>query len=321
MSRVLCCVLFVLLLVGCASMPQETSTSPLPQPAPDAAEQRTAPSPLHLPEATREMVAVDSPFAESVESLAPTPTAIVFMPVVGGQRPSIEQPDPSIRLDESPAIFNPLLSPKAIESLQLQLSTPSQLPSVTNSYRLLLPLVISIDQRVLDVRAQFDCSQAEVLDARQCDALLILYAVTNGPAWANSDGWLVNKNPCTWYGLKCPEPDYDKMKLLLLSNNNLDGWLPYEIYQLPLTFLRVPGNHLTGGIPPSIELMTDLEEMRLESNQFSGQVPLGIANLPRLRMLWLSGDDKSTLCTPEELRSFVEQLGTGYTPPSGGYCP
>lgn len=314
---------FAIILTACTfSRPQETATYPIAQPAPTSEARPTAPSLLQQPESASETALADSSFVGLGQTPIPSPPTMVSVPIIGGQPPSIDQPYPSLRLDERPSIFAPMLSPKAIESLQLQLPTSLPLPTISNSYRFFLPLVISIDQRVLDARARFDCSQVEVLDARQCDALLIFYALTNGPAWKKSDGWLENKNPCTWQGLECPLPEYNKLKLLLLPGNNLDGRLPYEIHQLPLTFLRLPGNHLTGSIPPSIELMTDLEEIRLESNQLSGQVPVGVANLPRLRLLWLSGDEKSTLCIPQDLGSFMEKrLGNGYTSPFGGYCP
>lgn len=308
MRQISLLILLIALLSGCASAQPEAPASPFPQPVPATEEQFAAPSPIQQPHTSHEMAEAEPAHVQAtiaVQSLT---------------NPSVYSAMPEPRTSISPdAIYLPTLSIGDAPRPQFAPSAP--LSSAEETYGVFLPLVISIDQRVLDARAQFDCSQAEVLDAQQCDALLILYALTNGPGWKNSDGWLVKKNPCTWQGLECPQPEYNKMKLLLLSDNNLDGRLPYEIYQLPLTFLRVSDNHLSGSIPPSIELMTDLEEIRLESNQLSGQVPVAIANLPRLRMLWLSGDDKSTLCIPEELRSFVEQLGTGYTPPSGGYCP
>lgn len=267
MPKIICRFLFVLLLAGCARYPDSRTISLLPQPALTAEEQPTAPFPLQQPQAAREIAAVESAAAEATRAMQPRVTPSVFS-ALPESRTSIS-PDairvPSLSLRDSPL---PQFAPR---------SAPSS--NAEQSLRVYLPLLISIDQRVLDARARFDCSQAEVLDAPQCDALLIFYALTNGPAWKMSDGWLEDRNPCQWYGLECPQPEYDRVKLLLLPDNNLDGRLPYEIYQLPLTFLRVPGNHLSGSIPPTIGDMTDLEEIRLESNQLSGQVPTGIANL------------------------------------------
>jgi|GEM_PF-4995932 len=55
----------------------------------------------------------------------------------------------------------------------LSRTVPEGTPEGVGSNYLFLPLVSAIDPRVLDAHARFDCSQTEVIDVQQCDALLM----------------------------------------------------------------------------------------------------------------------------------------------------
>ncbi|XP_020397087.1 protein STRUBBELIG-RECEPTOR FAMILY 5 [Zea mays] len=69
-----------------------------------------------------------------------------------------------------------------------------------------------------------------------------------------------------------------------LSNNNLNGDLPY---QLPpnVVELNLYGNSLTGGVPYSISQMGDLETLNLGKNHLSGQLTDMFSQLPKLSTL------------------------------------
>lgn len=198
-------------------------------------------------------------------------------------------PDPSARSDARPLSIDPSLLLGSLSRIPLvspRLFTDAP-QSVVSGKRLYVPMIRSIDQRVIKARADFDCSKVEKIGLEQCDALLVFYALTNGDAWKEKDGWLKHPDPCKWHGVSCPEPDFDKVKTLLLPTNNLDGILPAEIAQLPLTFLRLYGNQLKGAIPPSIAQMSDLEEISLSDNQLTGEVPPAILDFDDLRVLHL----------------------------------
>lgn len=254
--------LLIALLTGCASAQPESPLSPLAQPAPATEEQTAAPSPLPQPDATRELAAADSAFA---------------------QVPLESRSTPSLRHFRAP----PLSLREALIPLIAVRSAP--LTNAGDDYSIFLPLVSAIDQRVLDARSAYSC-EGRAISAEQCDTLLILFARTNGPNWKNKDGWLVDPNPCTWHGVKCSETESDKIRQLLLPNNGLNGPLPYEINRLPLTFLRLHNNDLNGSVPPTIALLSALEELRLENNRLTGSIPLSILDMQKLRWVDFSGN-------------------------------
>uniref|UniRef100_A0A7S3KXY8 L domain-like protein n=1 Tax=Amphora coffeiformis TaxID=265554 RepID=A0A7S3KXY8_9STRA len=113
---------------------------------------------------------------------------------------------------------------------------------------------------------------------------------------------------------------------LNLASNRLSGKLP-NIWPLPLEFLDLEKNSMTGAVPPSIGVLQDLRLLRLDHNEFTslptdvvslesledlsmthnrlrGQILSELGFLPRLRSLRL-GNNSLTGTIPPELGELI----------------
>lgn len=132
------------------------------------------------------------------------------------------------------------------------------------------------------------CAAPPVAEAvTQRDALVALYASTNGDSWTNNDYWNSDTVPlCDWYGIYCP--DSTNVTEIFLNNNNLDGTIPPEIeYLTNLEVLGLTNNNLKGAIPQEIGKLTNLYSLFLQINQLTGPIPREIGKLTNLQSLKL----------------------------------
>lgn len=132
------------------------------------------------------------------------------------------------------------------------------------------------------------CAAPPVAEAvTQRDALVALYASTNGDSWTNNDYWNSDTVPlCDWYGIYCP--DSTNVTEIFLNNNNLDGTIPPEIeYLTNLKVLGLTNNNLKGAIPQEIGKLTNLYSLFLQINQLTGPIPREIGKLTNLQSLKL----------------------------------
>lgn len=115
----------------------------------------------------------------------------------------------------------------------------------------------------------------EVL-AREEVGLAILYSATSGPSWQEKDGWLTGDacGPIPWYGISCDKLSR-KVTAIDLSENNLAGTLPGEIFPLFLSLRRfnLAFNALNSIIPSTLFQLRSLEYVSLAFNQFDGTIP------------------------------------------------
>ncbi|MCB2178820.1 hypothetical protein KQH61_05350 [bacterium] len=99
----------------------------------------------------------------------------------------------------------------------------------------------------------FDCATQTAVSVDQCEALVAIYAATNGPEWDHQTGWLVEADVCQWYGVSC---NAGSIIALDLYGNHLSGSLPLEIGGFPdLKTLTINDNALTGPIPLTITFL------------------------------------------------------------------
>ncbi|MEQ1593959.1 MAG: hypothetical protein ABL985_02570 [Casimicrobium sp.] len=111
--------------------------------------------------------------------------------------------------------------------------------------------------------------------------LVSLYNGTNGASWTNTTApnapWTVAAAPggeCTWFGVVCaPSGSSDTIVEINLPSNNLVGTLPASLNTLSnLRSLRLQSNSISGALP-SLTGLSSLSYVDVRSNQLTGNVP------------------------------------------------
>ena len=136
---------------------------------------------------------------------------------------------------------------------------------------------------VLAVNAQ---SASETDMAKEREALMALYEMTDGDHWTNNENWGSDKPVGEWHGVTTIDGYVTEVSL---ADNNLRGNLPDAIGDLShLRWLQLGWNYLTGEIPESIGKLTDLWYIEFrECRQLSGELPESMRNLKNLEFLLL----------------------------------
>lgn len=151
----------------------------------------------------------------------------------------------------------------------------------------------------------------QISECRHQDSLILvdLYMATDGANWIQS--WDLSTPIDTWYGLEFYEEGC--LGEILLSNNNLNGFIPASMGNLSrleildlnnnnlaqeipqelsfLSFLQqldLSFNNLVGPIPPSLGDLANLQDLHLEANLLEGTIPTAFHKLRQLRYLNLS---------------------------------
>ena len=124
---------------------------------------------------------------------------------------------------------------------------------------------------------------AAAISAGERQALLDLYASSNGAGWTNGTNWNGAAGSAgTWFGVTC-DAGKTTVQHLNLHSNNLVGTLPASLANLAtLQSLYLYSNRLVGSIPISIGNLTNLQGLYLYSNRLSGSIPGELGNLTNL---------------------------------------
>jgi hypothetical protein len=148
----------------------------------------------------------------------------------------------------------------------------------------------------------------------QVYALLTLYALNDDNASDNynfAELWLDGvSDECTWFGVTCTSKDLgmtigtvDVVTEIDLSFHNLHGSLSSDLGLLAhLESFTVEGNAITGTLPTTIGLWTELREFKVTlNNGLTGRIPVSIANWTLLEsiVIWnttLTGTIPDSLC-------------------------
>ena len=141
-------------------------------------------------------------------------------------------------------------------------------------------------------------TQAPTCGDPQLCALRNIFESTNGDAWSQQENWLTTENICEWYGVSCAS-DGVSIEVLDLSGNGLAGSLPdaEAVWEGlgSLLILNLRENSITGTIPSSISVLSDLISLNLNNNNFTGTLPIDFENLTKLQILSIQYNDMSGL--------------------------
>ena len=130
------------------------------------------------------------------------------------------------------------------------------------------------------------------------DALVALYAATDGDNWVNNENWLSNAPLDRWHGVSTDGDE--RVTDLELFENELRGTIPPELGRLAnLTRLILFDNELRGEIPPALGNLANLERLYLSNNNLRGEIPVELADLRQLEHLILWGNSLSGTVPPE----------------------
>jgi len=169
----------------------------------------------------------------------------------------------------------------------------------------------------------FRCEDVTVVPVSECQALVDLYASTNGAGWTTNTNWLSDPDINTWFGIIVTE---EHVTIVSLYGNHLDGIVQETIGRLThLRLLELAGNQIAGPIPESMGLLIYLEEACFTNNSLTGPIPDSLGNMSSLLKLsfndnQLSGEIPASLGNLTNLTKF--SLGnnrlTGTIPDSLG---
>jgi hypothetical protein len=106
------------------------------------------------------------------------------------------------------------------------------------------------------------------------NALIDLYKSANGSNWSINTGWMGQAGTeCAWYGVTC-DSGSASVSQLNLNTNHLSGNIPSSLVVLTnLQRLDLSQNQLSGSIPPELGSLANLQELILSSNQLGGNIP------------------------------------------------
>lgn len=167
----------------------------------------------------------------------------------------------------------------------------------------------------------FTCALVSEIPQIECQALVALYASTDGDQWRDNQGWLRTNTPCSWSGIFCnrgrvtdffwvanqmrgalpPElGNLTKLRQIILTDSQLRGAIPPELGKLiNLEIVWLYNNQLSGAIPPALGNLINLQTLNLTANQLSGTIPPELGNLINLQTVDLSVNHLSGAIPPE----------------------
>ncbi|MXX70278.1 MAG: hypothetical protein F4Y73_00155 [Gemmatimonadetes bacterium] len=134
-----------------------------------------------------------------------------------------------------------------------------------------------------------------VAAARDRAAIEALYNATEGPEWVQRDNWLTDAPLSDWHGVVTDSAG--RIVWLTLPGNGLTGTLPPELGDLTeLQHLWLSDNELRGPIPTRLGDLTQLAGLYLQDNRLTGFIPESLLELEHLRALDFGGNQG--LCIP-----------------------
>ncbi|XP_019164622.1 PREDICTED: receptor-like kinase TMK4 [Ipomoea nil] len=116
-------------------------------------------------------------------------------------------------------------------------------------------------------------------------------------------GWSASKDPCTWINVNCDKPTGNVVSINL-DSQSISGKFPSELTQLAsFRSLSVQKNSLSRPLP-SFANMSSLEELYLDSNEFSSIPPDFLLGLPNLQIFSISDNGE---LSPWQISSYLAE--------------
>jgi len=188
----------------------------------------------------------------------------------------------------------------------------------------------------------------EQTEVSQMYVLAVFYYSTSGDDWNDNSMWVEqNQNVCDWYGIECnsnrnvlgikleennlvgelPQElaSISTLSNILLFSNELNGFVPDEIFSLELGKFDVEENMLSGDIFPDKLFVNSAEtvvDYLVSKNNFTGTIPTDVGKLLKLESFWVADNDltgtiPSELANVKGLKTLIvyENSFTGSFPP------
>ena len=133
------------------------------------------------------------------------------------------------------------------------------------------------------------------------DVLSALYRSTDGDNWFDNSGWDTTATPTVeelngWFGVQVVQ---DRVEIFL-PGNNLTGMIPPELGQAEgLRNLWLLLNQLSGPIPQELGQLSELEALILSFNSLTGSIPPELGQLSSLNALLIESNELSGSIPPE----------------------
>ena len=162
---------------------------------------------------------------------------------------------------------------------------PMHSPGATRPHNIDHTSIQEEKTRQPDAPASIYCVNVTEIPTSECEALVVLYTITDGDNWTENTDWLVTNTPCSWFGITC---ESGNVLDLSLPNNNLVGSIPTELGNLTaLEQLNLSGNQLSGELPIVLTGLINLWELQLSANQLTGPIPVELGDMAALQHLFL----------------------------------
>ena len=118
------------------------------------------------------------------------------------------------------------------------------------------------------------------LSTSEREALVALYNATGGAEWKRNAKWLSNEHIASWSGVRYYHQIRESGGAFGTSSQTVEF----------VRELHLPGNGLTGEIPPKLHGLNDLRHLDLRGNRLTGEIPSQLGRMDHLSHLFLSGN-------------------------------